>query len=94
MVRTARKTPRELSPEPWPDARSDDPIGEIARQFAVNLRDAIGQQSIRGAAARSGLNHSTLLAILEGRTWPDLETIAKLETGLDAAVWPRRGSAT
>lgn len=92
MVRPARKTPRELSPMPWPDSPADDPIGEIARQFALNLREAIGEQSIRAAAARSGLNHSTLLAILEGRTWPDLETIAKIETGLDAAVWPNRRS--
>jgi hypothetical protein len=65
-------------------------VGEVARQFTLNLREAIGTQSIRGAAAAADVNHSTLLGILEGRTWPDLETIAKIEHGLSADVWPGR----
>ncbi|MEX1080160.1 MAG: helix-turn-helix transcriptional regulator [Homoserinimonas sp.] len=90
MARMARKTPAELAPKPWPSSPSDDHAGEVARQFTLNLRDAIGTKSIRAAAEAAGVNHSTLLGIMEGRTWPDLETIAKIEHGLQADLWPGR----
>ncbi|MCU1445499.1 MAG: hypothetical protein JWP54_1157 [Cryobacterium sp.] len=60
--------------------------------FAANLRLAIGERSIRSAADACGMNHATLIGILDGRAWPDMETIAKLEGGLDAALWPGRGT--
>ena len=72
--------------------RSADPIGEVARQFTLNLREAIGDRSLRAAARECGVAHSTILGILEGRAWPDLETIAKLERGLEANIWPGRPS--
>ncbi|MET0887166.1 MAG: hypothetical protein ABWX92_12015, partial [Mycetocola sp.] len=78
----------------WPDAASDDPIGEVARLFAQNLRVRIGERSIRSVAADSGLSHVTLLAILDGRVWPDLATIARLERGLAAELWPRSAGET
>lgn len=83
-------SPRELTPS-WPDAESDDPIGEVARLFARNLRSEIGKRSVRSVAVTSGLSHVTLLAILEGRVWPDLATIARLERGLNATLWPGTG---
>lgn len=88
MPRPARRTPRELSPG-WPETPSADAVGEVARRFAVNLRAAIDGRSIRAVADQLQLNHTTLLAILDGRTWPDLETIAKIELGLGTAVYPR-----
>lgn len=36
------------------------------------------------------MDHSTILAILQGRTWPDLYTVARLEQGLEADLWPGR----
>jgi hypothetical protein len=90
MSRTERKKPLDRAPTPWPDVPSDDALGEDARQFALNLRTAIGPTSIRAAAASSDINHATLLRILSGEVWPDLETIVKLEIGLDAALWPGR----
>lgn len=89
MPRTARATPRELVPG-WPDAPADNVAGETARRFAHKLREAIGGKSVRSVADRAGLNHSTLLGILEGRTWPDLETITKLEHGTEQDLWPGR----
>jgi transcriptional regulator with XRE-family HTH domain len=89
--RTLRKSLSELT-ESWPIAVSDDPIGEVARLFARNVRAGIGEKSIRSVATASGLSHVTLLAILEGRVWPDLATIARLERGLDAELWPGRAS--
>jgi transcriptional regulator with XRE-family HTH domain len=87
MPRSARLKPHELVPG-WPDGPAADPIGEVARLFADNLREALGGRSIRSVAESCGINHSTLIGVLEGRAWPDMETIAKLERGLDAALWP------
>jgi hypothetical protein len=87
MPRSARLKPRELVPA-WPDGPAADPIGEVALLFAGNLRRSIGQRSIRSVAEACGMNHATLIGILEGKAWPDMETIAKLERGLGTALWP------
>jgi hypothetical protein len=87
MPRSVRLKPRELVPA-WPDGPATDPIGEVARLFADNLRRAIGPRSIRSVADTCGMNHATLIGILDGRAWPDMETIAKLERGLAAPLWP------
>ena len=89
MSRSARLKPNELVPA-WPEGPAPDAIGEVARVFASNLRRAIGGRSIRAAAEACGINHATLIGILDVRAWPDMETIAKLERGLDAALWPGR----
>lgn len=88
MARPFRAPPRDLTPS-WPDAPSTSNVGEVARLFALNLRSAIGDRSLRAAAAACGLSHVTLASILDGRVWPDLETIAKLEEGLQTHLWPR-----
>jgi transcriptional regulator with XRE-family HTH domain len=90
MSRPARLLPRDLARD-WPTARGDDPVGEVARRFALNLRDAIGDRSLRATAEATGVNHTTVLAVLEGRSWPDLATIAKLELGLGVSLWPGSG---
>jgi hypothetical protein len=89
MPRSARAKPRDLVPT-WPEGPATDPVAEVARRFALKLREAIGADSVRAVAARADLHHSTLLSILDGRTWPDLETIAKIERGLGADLWPGR----
>jgi hypothetical protein len=91
MPRPARRSPAELSPEPWPDAPSADPVAEVARRLVLNLEREIGDRSIRSAAEAAQVDHSTLLGLLRGRSWPDLATIAKLERGLAADLWPGRG---
>ena len=89
MPRSTRLKPNELV-APWPDGPAENPIGEVARRFAMNLRRAIGEQSIRSAAEACGMNHATLIGILDGRAWPDMETIAKLERGLARPATPAR----
>lgn len=74
----------------WPSVPAVDPTAEVARQLAENLRAAIGERSIRSAARDADVDHATINAILNGRTWPDLYTIAKLERGLNADLWPGR----
>lgn len=92
MSRTARLTPAELAPGPWPEASSSDPFGEIARQFVLRLREAIGARSIRSVAEQSGLSHVTLLNLLHGRAWPDLATIARLEVALNADLYSSKSA--
>jgi transcriptional regulator with XRE-family HTH domain len=82
-------SPRERVSD-WPDVASDDPSAEVARALAVRLRAAIGERSLRAAGADTGVDHSTIQAILQGRAWPDLDTIARLERGLGADLWPGR----
>lgn len=88
MARSVRAKPRELT-DSWPDSPSSNSAAEVARQFALNLQTAIGDRSLRATASECGLVHATLISILNGRTWPDLETMAKLEIGLGARLWPR-----
>jgi hypothetical protein len=90
MSMTARAKPVALAPSPWPEVPSDDPVGEVARMFAINVRDAVGNRSLRSVAEASGLTHVTLLNILGGKVWPDLSTIARLENGLGMQLWPKR----
>jgi transcriptional regulator with XRE-family HTH domain len=69
---------------------SVDPIGEVARQFALNLRQAIGDRTLRSAAEQTNVDYSTIHSILQGRSWPDVYTLAKLERGLETDLWPGR----
>lgn len=87
MARPTRRKPRELT-ESWPDCPSSNAAGEVARLFALNLQTAIGSRSVRAAAKDCGLVHATVISILNGQNWPDLETIAKLEAGLEVGLWP------
>ncbi len=81
--------PRASSPD-WPEAPCDDPAAEIARRLAARLRSALDGQSLRAAKAVTGVDHTTIAAILNGTTWPDLATIARLEAGLHTDLWPGR----
>jgi transcriptional regulator with XRE-family HTH domain len=64
----------------------------VARRLVANLEREIGDRSIRSVADTTGVDHSTLLGLLRGRSWPDLVTIARLEQGLAADLWPGRAA--
>ncbi len=90
MPRPSRPSPAELSPPPWPQEPSNDPVAEVARRLVLNLERQIGTRSIRSTAEAAQVDHTTLLGLLRGRSWPDLVTIARLEHGLRADLWPGR----
>lgn len=90
MPRPSRPGPRELVDD-WPERASDDPVVEIARQFARNLREAAAGHSTRWVEERTGVDHTSVAGILAGRSWPDLRTIARLELGLGTSLWPVLG---
>ncbi len=66
---------------------------ETARQVAVNLRTALQGVSLRQAHRQTGVDHTTIAAILNGTVWPDLHTLARLEHGLGARLWPHNRHA-
>jgi len=74
----------------WPNQKIDDVGGEAARLFALALRDAIGDMTLREVGQRCGLNATTIMRILNGTRWPDIRTAALLETGLGVDLWPTR----
>lgn len=78
--------PVEVSGD-WPDTPVSDPVHESVRRYVVNLREAIGGDSIRSTAVRTEVNYSTLRAILTGEAWPDAITVARTERGLGARLW-------
>ena len=86
-MKDPRKKPRELTSS-WPDQPSDDYVGEIARLFAINLREAIGDRSVRAISAECNVSHATVLFILSGEAYADLASIARLEQGLNTNLWP------
>jgi len=87
MARPVRPLPRDLT-QHWPGTPSDDVRGEAARLFAGNLMTALGGRTVRAAKELTGVNHSTVAAILAGTTWPDMATIARLEASLKKRLWP------
>lgn len=85
MGRTPRSRPRELSPS-WPDVESVDRHAEVARQYALSLRSAIGDRSIRSVARDAGLDEGTLRRVLAGQSWPDLNTVSRLSECLGVGL--------
>jgi transcriptional regulator with XRE-family HTH domain len=91
MSRPHRLHPRERVVD-WPNVPAVDPVDEVARLFAKNVEEAIGKRTLREAGELVGVDFSTLAKIVNGATWPDLETIAKLEQGFGVDLWPGRVS--
>ena len=87
VPRPHRSLPADLV-DGWPDTPSGIPEVETARHVAVNLRAALGGMSLRHAKTLTGVDHTTISAILNGAVWPDLHTLARLEHGLGARLWP------
>ena len=59
----------------------------LAAALATRLNNKIGSESIRYVAKKAGLSPQTILNIRNGKSWPDLRTIARLETALNTRLW-------
>lgn len=87
------RAPRECArdPEAWPHAVVvDDVAAAVVQTIARRLADALTERGLsrRGAADLLGVNRQTIADVIEGRCWPDVATIARLETGLNTPLWP------
>ncbi|MFJ4221761.1 hypothetical protein [Curtobacterium luteum] len=87
MARTARLRPVDSASDDWPDVPLEDPLAEIARRFVLRLLDVMDGRSVRSVAEQAGLHHSTLDAVLQGKVWPDLATIGRLELALSSTLY-------
>ncbi|WP_157868667.1 helix-turn-helix domain-containing protein [Streptomyces caatingaensis] len=77
----------------WPHAvlADDAPVGaHYGQAFARNLELALARtnQSLRTLAEVTGLNHSTISRVVNGKVMPDLGTLARLEVALGFQLWP------
>ncbi len=59
----------------------------MARQLVLAVRTAMKGPSLRIVGKASGVDHTSVAAIINGTTWPDLHTIARLEAGLGVDLW-------
>jgi len=87
VPRPVRAAPRTHSSD-WPDVACDDSVAEVARLLAVAVRDALGTRSLREAGRLTGVDHTTIGDVIAGRVWADVATLARLEAGLGADLWP------
>ena len=74
-----RPAPRDAVKGEWPGGLSTDPAVIAAQRFATNLARAVEDMSLREAARMSGVAHTTIKAIIDGRVWGDVYTLAQLE---------------
>jgi len=88
VSRIKRAPPKSFSDE-WPYSPCSDDVAEKARLFAMKLKEATETEGVRHIARCTGVSHSVLVRLLNGETWADTATLAKLELGLDESLWPR-----
>jgi transcriptional regulator with XRE-family HTH domain len=89
VPRPGRPAPNSFSAD-WPEAPCDDPTAEVARRLVVRLKAVLAGRSLRSLKDATGVDHTTVSVILSGQVWPDIATLARLEAGLDADLWPGR----
>ena len=85
-----RKPPAaDLPAGAWPEALPDDVPTQtkLAAAVARRLDDTRRQMSYREVQHITGISHQTISNIIRGLTWPDLHTIATLETQLETQLW-------
>lgn len=58
----------------------------VSRALQERLRDV----NVSELQRSTGVARSTIRRIVEGETWPDFVTLARLEEALEIALWPRR----
>ena len=87
VARRPRQYPSALV-EGWPTVPSTDPAVEVARVLAQRLREAMDGRSSREVGRLAGIDYTTVSAILNGTTWPDLMTLSRLEAALGRDLWP------
>ena len=72
--------PLELQPLPPPEAR-------LVRGIAQKLEARDARKNVNKIAKSCGLTPQTIFNVLNGETWPDLATIARLEVHFRVRLW-------
>lgn len=86
MSPAARPAPRDLVSGEWPRGKSDDPAVLAVQRVAANLASSVDGMSFREAGRISGVAHTTIKAIVDGKVWGDVYTLAQLEAAF-GPIW-------
>jgi transcriptional regulator with XRE-family HTH domain len=89
MSRPVRPAPRHFS-DHWPDSECSDQVAEVARLLAIKLRVVTDKYGVREVARRAGVSSSIISRTINGESWVDTATLARLELTLGVDLWPRR----
>ena len=84
----------------WPYSHMREeapPTAALVQGIAARLREALNYKSLtnpnrittREAAAAAGISPATVTNIINGTTWPDADSIARLERAFDIDLWGR-----
>ncbi|MEU7001788.1 helix-turn-helix transcriptional regulator [Nonomuraea sp. NPDC046570] len=90
----ARSTaPRDLAEDPqaWPHADLEGHVAAaVVQAIAATLAGELAARKLsrRVLAALSGVNWQSINDLLAGTSWPDVATIALLESALGGPLWP------
>ncbi|HAT1145406.1 TPA: helix-turn-helix transcriptional regulator [Corynebacterium striatum] len=85
------RSPRNLYPG-WPVSSTlgrDNVAHAMVQILAQRVFGESQRTSITDVAARWGMTASTVSDIVNGVVWPTVETLARLEVGLEKPLWPR-----
>jgi hypothetical protein len=93
VSRPVRPTPRSFSGD-WPNEVCSDPVAEVARLLALKLRTLTDKHGVREIARRAGVSSSIISRTINGESWVDTATLARLEVELGVDLWPRRSRTT
>lgn len=77
----------------WPHATlaKDAPVSaHYGQALSRNLERALEatHQSLRTLAENTGITHSTISRVINGKVMPDLGTLARLEAAFGFQLWP------
>ena len=89
MARPPAPSPRRLYAE-WPHVPVAESEDEKIRVTVSAARSLINERyaSVREAARELDMSHAVLNAALTGQSWPSAITVARMELGLGADLWP------
>jgi hypothetical protein len=76
----------------WPDgALSADAPREarLAAAISARLRVAMGERTLRDVARQAELSPQTVANLVQGLSWGDMVTLARLEVVLGVQLWGR-----
>ncbi|MEZ0579296.1 hypothetical protein [Nocardioides sp. MH1] len=82
---------RWLASGTWPDGefQQDSPDAvAYAVEIARALEAALEGKNKSAVASHARIERTVLYRILQGTSWPDTLSIAKLELALDTSLWP------
>lgn len=74
----------------WPDGelRADAPYEvRVVLGISRRLRDAIGGRGLRSVAVDADVSIGAISHLLNGKTWGDVVTVARLEQALGVSLW-------